>query len=207
MRVIKEPEVRKSEILDEAERLFTVKGFEETTVNDILEKTSIAKGTFYYYFKSKEDALNEIINRRIDGFAERAIKIISDPSLDVHAKLFSVIMTIKPQNPAQKEFTPVLHEQGNAQFHQKSLINTLLRLTPILKDIIEEGNEQRIFNTPYPKESVEILLSAAIVLFDDGFFIQQPQEAESKVNAFIIAMERILGAKPGSMEIFRKAVK
>ena len=204
MRVVKEPEVRKNEILDAAEKLFAVKGFEKATINDILEKTGIAKGTFYYYFKSKEDVLDAIIKRRIDEFMARVQAIAVDPGLEVPAKLLSVIMEIKPQNHVQEDFKPVLHEQGNARFHQKSLVESVKRLTPVLQGIVEEGNKQGVFNSPYPKESIELLLTAAVVLFDDDFFQWQPDEMAVKIPAFICAMERILGAKPGSMTVFAK---
>ena len=54
MRVVKEAEERKNEILDVAERLFGEKGFDNTSTNDILEEIGIARGTLYYHFKSKE---------------------------------------------------------------------------------------------------------------------------------------------------------
>ena len=202
MRIVKEPEERKSDILDAAEKLFAAKGFEKTTINDILEETSIAKGTFYYYFKSKEDALDAIIKRRIDGFMARVQAIAADTKLEVPKKLLSIIIALKPQNTEQEEFAPFLHEPGNAQFHQKSLTESVLYLTPVLRNIAEEGNKQGIFSTPYPKESIEILLTAAMVLFDDGFFQWTKEEIAAKIPAFICAMERILGAKPGSMAVF-----
>jgi len=49
-RVVKKPDVRKNEILDAAQDFFFRKGYESTTIQDILDKLSIAKGTFYYYF-------------------------------------------------------------------------------------------------------------------------------------------------------------
>jgi len=56
MRIIKDPEERKIEILDTAERLFTTKGYKQTTILDILNEIGIAKGT------RKFDSLTLLIN-------------------------------------------------------------------------------------------------------------------------------------------------
>ena len=53
MRIVKEANVRKNEILDVAERLFGTKGFDGTSTTDILNEIGIARGTLYYHFKSK----------------------------------------------------------------------------------------------------------------------------------------------------------
>jgi AcrR family transcriptional regulator len=202
MRVVKKPEVRKSEILDASEELFAAKGYEKATINDILAVVNIAKGTFYYYFKSKEDVLDAIVQRRIDEGIEKARAVAANPNLGVQKKLLAVIMAQKPQNQAQENFPAVLHEHGNAQLHQKMLIECVLRLSPILQDIIEEGVRQNIFNTPFPKECIEILLTVALVLFDDGYFHWEPDEMTVKIPAFLCAMERVLGAETGSFANF-----
>ena len=63
MRIVKEAEERKEEILDVAERFFATKGFDNTSTNDILKEVGIARGTLYYHFKSKEDILDGVIER------------------------------------------------------------------------------------------------------------------------------------------------
>ncbi|MDF2532153.1 MAG: TetR family transcriptional regulator [Clostridia bacterium] len=63
MRITKEYDERRNEILDTAEKLFHAKGYEKCTVNDILKEISIAKGTFYHYFRSKEEVLDAIVSR------------------------------------------------------------------------------------------------------------------------------------------------
>ena len=206
MRIIKEPEVRKSEIIDAAEKLFALKGYEKTTVSDILNTTSIAKGTFYYHFKSKEEVLNAIIRRRIDAGLERAKAIASHPHLSPVQKIASAIMAQKPQTPAEEEFLPVLHEQSNALFHQKVLTSCVTQLTPVLSAIVEEGIEKGDFSTAFPKESVKLLLTAGLIIFDDEYFPWSREEQAARMPAFLCAMERILGAKEGSFAEFAKVI-
>ena len=78
MRIVKEYEERRKEILETAERLFLTKGYTKTTVNDILKEIGIAKGTFYHYFKSKEEVMDEIIMRIIKEDVTKAKRIVSD---------------------------------------------------------------------------------------------------------------------------------
>jgi len=205
MRIIKEPEVRKNEIIDAAEKLFASKGYDKATVNDILNANSIAKGTFYYYFKSKEEVLDAIIKRRIDAGLERAKAIASHPELSPVQKIAAAIMAQKPQNQTEADFLPVLHEQSNALFHQKVLTDCVTRLTPVLSAIVEEGIEKGDFSTAYPKESAEILLTAGLIIFDDAYFSRSREEQAERIPAFLAAMDRILGAEAGSFSEFAKA--
>lgn len=59
MRIVKEADERREEIVNEACAGIRGKGISDTSVNDILAAVNIAKGTFYYYFKSKEELLDE----------------------------------------------------------------------------------------------------------------------------------------------------
>jgi len=203
MRVVKEPEERKREILDAAEKLFAENGYEAATVNDILDLVKIAKGTFYYYFKSKEDVLDALIDRRISEGVEKAQEIAAS-SISPVQKILAIMMAQKPQNQVQEDFTSVLHEKDNAKMHQKSLTQYILRLSPCLGKVVKEGIEAGIFSTPFPNESAEILLSAGLVLFDDDYFKWTKEEAAAKTAAFLTVMERAVGAESGSFAEFAK---
>ncbi|MCD7860688.1 MAG: TetR/AcrR family transcriptional regulator, partial [Oscillospiraceae bacterium] len=63
MRISKDADVRKAEILDAAEKLFQEKGYAKATTDDTLSATGIARGTLYYHFKSKEEILLAMIDR------------------------------------------------------------------------------------------------------------------------------------------------
>lgn len=57
-------EKKRIALLDTAFELFTVKGFSQTSINDIVEKAGVAKGTFYLYFKDKDDIRNQLISSK-----------------------------------------------------------------------------------------------------------------------------------------------
>ncbi|RWR15256.1 TetR/AcrR family transcriptional regulator [Siminovitchia fortis] len=199
MRVSKNPEDRKTEILNAAEMLFTAKGYSETTVNDILREVGIAKGTFYYYFQSKEEVMDAIVQRFIDKGVEAAKAIAADPSLKATEKLFQIIMGQRPDADGQKEqMIEELHQVNNPEMHQKSLVETILQLTPVLTEVIEQGIREGVFQTPYPKETVEFLLVSSQFLLDEGIFQWEPQEQIQKVLALTHIIETTLGAERGS---------
>lgn len=102
-RIVKEADERKNEILDAAERLFTVKGYGKTTILDILEQVGIAKGTFYYYFKSKEEVMDAIIERFIEQDVQKARQIALDKGLTPVQKFCGIIAAQQPRTDGPKD--------------------------------------------------------------------------------------------------------
>lgn len=198
MRITKKPDERRNEILDAAESLFTAKGYSATTIQDILQKVGIAKGTFYYYFQSKEEVMDAIVMRFIDMGVHAAKSIASDPEWNAPEKLFRILMAQKPDTGRKEPMIEQLHRINNAEMHQKSLVETILQLTPVLTEVIEQGVAEGAFQTPYPKETVEFLLVSSQFLFDEGIFKWEPHELMQKATAFAYLVETALGAKKGS---------
>ncbi|PER07555.1 TetR family transcriptional regulator [Bacillus cereus] len=198
MRIVKEYEERRKEILETAERLFLTKGYTKTTVNDILKEIGIAKGTFYHYFKSKEEVMDEIIMRIIKEDVTKAKRIVSNPDIPVLDKLFKILMEQSPKSGDVKEkMIEQFHQPNNAEMHQKSLVQSIIHLSPVLTEVLEQGIEEGIFSTPYPQETIELLLSSAQVIFDDGLFQWKPEEMMRRAKAYIKMMEVSVGAKEG----------
>lgn len=201
MRIVKEYEERRKEILETAERLFITKGYTKTTVNDILKEIGIAKGTFYHYFKSKEEVMDEIIMRIIKADVTKAKAIVSNPNIPVLEKLFRVLMEQSPKSGDVKDkMIEQFHQPNNAEMHQKSIVQSIIHLSPVLAEILEQGIAEGIFSTPYPQETIELLLSSAQVIFDEGLFQWKPEEMMRRVKAYIKMMEVSVGAKQGSFD-------
>ena len=96
MRIVKEHEERKNEILDTAEILFEEKGYDKCSVNDILNRIGIAKGTFYHYFRSKEELLDAIIDRTAERMIGKAKAVSKEEELSPEDKILKIFLCLQP---------------------------------------------------------------------------------------------------------------
>lgn len=204
MRVTKKANERRDEILDVAGNLFITKGYAHTTVEAIIQEIGIAKGTFYYYFSSKEDVMNAVVIRIVDRVVQDAMRIVKDTQLTAPEKLFHIIMGQTPQISEKEDMIEELHQVDNAQIHQKSLVESITRLTPVFTRVIEQGVEEGYFHTSYPKETTEFLLVSSQFLFDEGIFNWSEEELQKKALAFTSIMESVLQAEEGSFTYILK---
>lgn len=200
MRIVKEAAERKNEILDAANELFGQRGFDGTSTNDILERVGIARGTLYYHFKSKEEIMNALIERIGSRIVEAAQRIASDKSIPVYERIIRVALSLNISDGSGKELVEQMHNPQNALMHQKTQKMMIANITPILAGIIREGIEHGLFTTPYPYESMEMILVYANTIFDDDDMVEMTDgERVIRIQAFTFNMERLLGAESGSL--------
>lgn len=206
MRVTKEASVRKNEILDAAESLFLEQGYEKTSTSDILKRVGIARGTLYYHFSSKEEILEGVISRLVERNTKRAQKIARDPEKNVIEKLITIFSNPDLNNSFLGYIFTMIYEPEHAGLHQSLLMRLMESAVPVVAEIIAQGNEEGLFNTPYPTQSVQMMMPFVdLVLKRKRDW--QPGEYEQTVEGFIFNAERLLGAAPGSLEdMFRFAL-
>lgn len=199
MRIVKNAEERKNEILDAADELFGLKGFDGTSTNDILEKVGIARGTLYHHFKSKEDIMDALIERYSARLLDAAQHAAADRSIPVVERMIRVVMALNLSGGSSKEIMEHIHKPQNALMHQKIQKVIIHGVPPILTDIIREGIEQGMFHTPYPYECMEMIVIYANTIFDDDMVALTDEERLSRMHALICNVERLLGAESGSL--------
>ena len=200
MRIIKDADVRKNEILDAAADLFNSDGFDGTTISAIIEKAGIARGTIYYHFKSKEDILDALINRRNTEFLIAARQIAADKSIPVLERLVRTFIAMNGDKDGKSELTLQMHKPQNALMHQKTHQAMMEGIPPILMEIIEDGISEGLFNTPYPYESLEMVVAHVNAVFDDYAEKLTGEELLGRIKAFIFNLERLFGAEPGGFD-------
>lgn len=200
MRVVKEAEERRNEILDVAERLFGTKGFDSTSTSDILNEIGIARGTLYYHFKSKEEILDATISRMMDCLIEKAKAIVEQKDIPVLQRLTMMMLSLNVSDGAfGQELLKQMHKPQNALMHQKMERCLLSSINPIITGLINEGMEQGICQTDYPEEVAEMTFLYANTVFDD-LTEHSEEEKQKKIAAFIYNLERLLNMKPDSIK-------
>jgi len=160
IRVLKAPAVRRGELIDCAQAMFLSRGYERTTINDVIMATGLSKGAFYHYFRSKEDLLEAIAGR----FAEQSLGFVAtvQAGRDALASL-NVMLAVgrewKLEHMADLRamFTTLLKPQ-NAVLYQRIVEAVFSVLTPALAAIIERGQAEGAFAAGDAKVAAETLL-------------------------------------------------
>lgn len=198
MRVVKDAEVRRNEILDAAEELFGTKGFDQTSTNDILDRVGIARGTLYYHLRSKEEILDAMIARMADRLIAEAAKVAGDRSMPLLERLPKTVLALNVDSSLGDEVMQQVHRPQNALLHQKLEDRLLRGVIPLIALLVEDGIGQGIFRTDYPREAAEMIMIYAYTAFD-GLAVQTAEQRKRRIEGFICNTERILGAQEGAL--------
>lgn len=212
-RIVKEHAVRRNEILDVAQRLVYTKGYEQMTIQDMLDDLQISKGAFYHYFDSKPALLEALIERMREEAEQLLVPIVHDPHLSALEKLQRFFPILARWKTERKTFIlavlHVLYADDNAIFLQKVRALAVKRVTPLLTAIIHEGIREGVLATSYPDQVGEVVLSLVLdvgdtfarLLLSRGPDRDDFLHIERTVAAYTDALERILGAPTGSLSL------
>jgi AcrR family transcriptional regulator len=214
-RIVKEQEyaLRRNAILDVAQRLVVTRGYEQMTIQDILDDLQISKGAFYHYFDSKQALLEALLERMQQELEPLLIALGLDSSLPALAKLQRFFAMLNRYKTEQKAFflelLRVWYADDNAIVRQKMRAAGVKWITPWLVEIIRQGIQEGVFMTSYPDELGKVVLSLVESLTDALAELllraEHPDETlscmERMTAAYSDALERVLGAPKGSLQL------
>ena len=153
----KYPEVTVEKILDAAERLFLERGYEHTTIQDIVDELGgLTKGAVYHHFKSKEEILDAVSDRmffRNDPF--EAVRSRTD--LNGLGKLREAILIYNADEESAELTRQTIPISKNPRLLVEMLISNRRVLTPRYLELIEEGIADGSIRTEYAREISELL--------------------------------------------------
>ena len=199
-RTVKSREERRVEIIETSERLFREHGFTNCSVDMIIREIGVAKGTFYYYFKSKEQILGAIVDQALDQIVAQAQQVADDPDLSAMAKMELLLSDTHIGDEDTEELANMMHLPTNRELHELTNIQTVLRLSPEIEKIVEQGKAEGIFSVEHSLETVQFLLTGAQFLTDGGMFGFDQSELTLRRKVTQTITEKALGARPGSFD-------
>ncbi len=176
----KYPEVTVEKILEVAQRLFLEKGYDKTTIQDIVgELGGLTKGAVYHHFKSKEEIMDAVVNRMfIENNPFDAVRDRSD--LNGLEKLREVIQ-LNQADVVRTDMTvqslPILK---NPRVLAGTIVSNREILSPLFYELIEEGNRDGSIHTEYSRELSELLPFLTSIWLTPSMFPATTNELQDK---------------------------
>jgi AcrR family transcriptional regulator len=214
-RIVKEEEraARRNEIIDAAQRLIFTKGYEQTSIQNVLDELHISKGAFYHYFDSKQTLLEAIILRMSDEAMRLVTPIVRDPNLSALEKFHQYFDTGARWKTARKDFflslMEVWYRDDNALLRQRLFATMVEFSSPLFTEIICQGVDEKVFTTAYPDQIAAVVLVLFQGLSDSiiEFILAQAlkdeirRRTEKTIAVYLDAIERVLGAPSHSLKL------
>ncbi len=207
IKIIMEHDERIKDIIEKAEKLFMKKGYDNTSVADIIKKVGIAKGTFYHYFRSKDELLDAIVDRMLKEIWDQVDVIVGKDDLDAISKFFDFFGVFRTISKGREKLIEEIHKEENAHIHLKLEKKMYPVITPKFEKIIRQGIDEGVFDTKYPGETATVIMVSIAALTpvqEHAHNIKEGVGDIQQLKMFFDLMERILGAKHG---IFMKHMK
>lgn len=200
MRDVKDPEIRRAEIMDAAMLLFMEKGYANTTTQDIVDKVNISRGLLYYHFKNKEDILYCLVERYSEKLLRDIHVIVNDDDKTaiekIRAFIDATIISTDNVSAEGTELQKTVDLEENRYMLDKLSHKLIEKLTIYFERIINQGISEKVFSVKYPSETAEFLMTAYVFVSNNiGVITSKKEPVKDYLNAFKIMLEQNLNTK------------
>jgi AcrR family transcriptional regulator len=205
--------VRREAFVDSAQRLIQAKGYEQMSVQDVLDELGASRGAFYHYFDSKAALLEAVLERMADAVMVTLAPLLADPAVPAVQKLERLFAGVATWKNERKDLvlaiTRVWSSDDNAIVREKFRKTLVVQMVPLLAAIIRQGRAEGVFAVTSADDVARVLWSliqGAQDLALELFLARQVdaipfETVEPALAAYPRAFERILGIPGGSLRI------
>jgi AcrR family transcriptional regulator len=209
-RVTKDPGVRREELLDVALELCRSYGFDAMNVEQVTQAAGVAKGTFYHYFASKDELLEQLVRRFGDALFDHLSAAAATPGTgaDRIRALMNASTTYKVAQ-ADIAYASFLYAPGNLALRHHVFAAWRQRAREVLEPAIRAGNADGSLRVAHPDAATDIVL---LLWFEAGDQLWQRALAVEGIEQFVATMvagaesiyqaqERVLGVAEGTFAV------
>lgn len=211
-RVIKHPEIRRQELLDIAARLFAERGYDSTTVDDLIRQAGLSKGAFYYYYPSKEALLEGLATQAATQALEAVQPVMQAAGLSAVDRLNAFLGQGRQTGDAAATlavFESIFRPDNIVLYHRMHRAVMAVML-PLLTRIVAQGVAEASMRSNDPGTTAELVLMLGGMTHDvvARLLGATPDEWAGAIAAFEhrlaeqgIAVDRILGLPDGTVRL------
>ncbi len=153
---------RRRDLITAAQQLFLTQGYEHTTVDQIIATLNLAKGTYYYHFRSKEDILIAVSDRLIGDTEEKLRAAHQRRDKDVLWRIREMLSIFHADFYRNRAVWTLVYHDRNIALHKQVSEIGAKKFTPLLEDVLQEAIDERLIQVPHAHEAAQVLIS----LFD-----------------------------------------
>lgn len=200
----KYPEQTLEQILLVSSKLFTDKGFEKTSIQDIIDELGMSKGAIYHHFKSKEDILDAVMDKQFNYAAQMLDDLIRNTQApNAREKLISILEKIVADHDAHSLDGVLSTQIKNPQFVMTGIKAGVNNDAPIIARIMMDGKDDGSITTDFPVECAEIFMLLVNIWINPLLFERRREETIHRLH-FLQHMMRTLGADIVSDQLLLK---
>lgn len=212
---MKKGDDRRQALIDTAERLFYSRGYEQTSIQDILDALKFSKGGFYHHFESKFALMEAICAQRAQQSCEAAKEAVEACEGSAVEKLNAFFEKSGIWHSDGADYIGLLirvaYREDGALMREKMKQRQIELTLPVVRKIIAQGVKNGEFFVPRGEGVAELVLRLGMQLTDEIAYVlagaQDEQEAIAeiidKLTLYRYAIERLLGASFGSVILLK----
>ena len=199
---------KREQILDAMQELMGSSNAPAISVSDIAQKAGIGKGSIYYYFSSKNDIIDAVIERSYSRVLDAGKELAASSHMDAFKKMeliYHACLDSSTELRRQEAIGTFNEQQESAFIHQKFARIIITRLKPILTDIIRQGMEEGTIHCEYPEETAQIVLTVLTITLDNNLIPADQDQIGRILTAFTQMQEKSMDIPAHTLEfVLRK---
>ncbi|MDE6540161.1 MAG: TetR/AcrR family transcriptional regulator [Ruminococcus sp.] len=171
----------------------------DITVDMIAKNADIGKGSIYYYFESKDEIIDAVIERSYTS-AIKEYFASTNNCINTYEKLKRLFMSMirKEFHDNSHNVIISLHVQDDIMLHYKLMMTAIKTVSPILTEILKDGVADGSIHTETPAESAEMIVAMLTFLLNRSFFPSDDASMYRKLKLYAHVLETCLETEEGS---------
>lgn len=180
--------IRRRELVAAAVAVFSEKGVAATSVDDIVRVAGVAKGTFYLYFETRDDVVNAVAERMVEGVADRVEARATAPGRSPVERLlaFGAEVGEVGGEPYEVDLIKAFHRPENRALHDRMGERAFARLAPAIRAIVTDGIEQDLFRPQDPRRAAGYVMACFGALHEVVTSPDEVPDATAQLGIFVL---------------------